>query len=301
MYRSIRFAVAVLVGAGCCVAQRADDRIVSNAVLWESELAHLRTQVATRQSDLAKTTFLREYTGALIDIGRPDADTTRLHRALDFASFDTAEFYPRFRGDRMPAACGITSFFYIKLLHALGFKAYQYSFGFTSASYQRFVHSVALVEIDFGGSRRLIVQDPYLNLVYRTTEGEPIDFFEFLSALRAQQYGRIVMDASSLSTSLLISDPELYYPHLNSECQTLLAGALQQGNGRVRTRLPINRDYMTLMRSPCDAFEDAFVDAMRAHGITAPFIHAYTLRAADLVGSSDHAALQQRIEDALRQ
>jgi hypothetical protein len=56
---------------------------------------------------------------------------------------------------------------------------------------------------------------------------------------------------------------------------------------------------MTLMRSPCDAFEDAFVDAMREHGITAPFIHAYTLRAADVVGSSDHPALQQRIDQAL--
>jgi hypothetical protein len=298
MYRSMRFAVAVLVSAGC-VAQRADDTIVSNVALWESELAHLRTQLATQESDFARTTFLREYTGALIDIGRTDADTTRLHRSVDFASFDAAEFYPQFRSDRMPAACGITSFFYIKLLHALGFKAYQYSFGFTRAPHQRFVHSVALVEIDFAGSKRLIVQDPYLNLVYRTTGGEPIDFYEFLAALREHQYERIVMDASSLTTSLLVSDPELYYPYLNSECKTLLAGALQRGSGKVRTRLPITRDYMTLMRSPCDAFESAFVGAMREHGITEPFIYAYTLRAADLVGSSDYEALQQRIDHAL--
>jgi hypothetical protein len=272
---------------------------VSSAALWESELSHVRKQLARQESDFDKTTWLREYTGALIDIGRADADTMRLHRSVDLASFDAAEFYPHFRGDRMPAACGITSFFYIKLLHALGFKAYQYSFGFTEAPYERFIHSVALVEIDFAGSKRLIVQDPYLDVVYRTTEGEPIDFFEFLTAIKEQQYESIVMHTSSQATSLLVSDPELYYPYLNSECRALLAGALQSSTGTMRTRLPIARNYMTLMRSPCDAFEDAFVDAMREHGITGPFIHAYTLRAADVVGSSDHGALQQRIDQAL--
>jgi hypothetical protein len=291
--------VVVLVGV-CCIAQSADDRSLSGALLWDTELARLRAQVVTRRSDFDKTTFLREYTGALIDIGRPDADTARRHRAVDFESFDAAEFYPHFKNDRMPAACGITSFFYIKLLHAFGFKAYQYSFGFTTAPYQRFIHSVALVEIEVDGARRLIIQDPYLNLVYRTASGEPIDFFEFVAAIKQQAYERIVMDASSLTTSLLVGDPALYYQSLNERCRTLLAGALRRRDGTVRTRLPITRDYATLMRSPCDAFEDAFVEAMREHGMNDPFIHAYTLRAADLVGSADHAALQQQIDEALR-
>ena len=299
MSQSIRLAVLVLVAA-CCVAQTADDRSVSEALLWETELARLRAHVVTWGSDFDTTTFLREYTGALIDVGRPDADAARLHQSVDFDSFNAAEFYPHFKNDRMPAACGITSFFYVKLLHAFGFKAYQYSFGFTTAPYQRFIHSVALVEIDVAGAKRLIVQDPYLNLVYRTAGGEPIDFFDLLAAIRLRAYERIVMDASSLTTSLLVSDPALYYPQLNERCRTLLAGALRRSDGTARTRLPITRDYATLMRSPCDAFEDAFVEAMREHGMNEPFIHAYTLRAADLVGSPDHAALQQQIDEALR-
>jgi hypothetical protein len=302
VHHLLRLVVSLLLVA-CCVAQGADGRAMSapeRAPLWEMELARLRVELRARPSELDKSTYLREYTGALIDIGRPDRDTTRLYQSVDFDSFDAAAFYPQFRNDRMPAACGITSFFYIKLLQAFGFRAYQYSFGFTDAPYERFVHSVALVEIDFRGARRLVVQDPYLNLTYRTRNGEPMDFFELLSALRQRAYERIAMDAASLTTLLLVNDPALYFPHLNETCRGLMAAALARDDGTLGTRIPIKRDYATLMRSPCDAFEDGFVEAMRQHGINEPFIYAYTLRAADLVGRPDHADLQQKIDAFLR-
>ena len=294
---------AFLVAVACCLVQGADEQPVSrraHARLWEAELARLQAQLQAWPSDFDKTTFLREYTGALIDIGRPDRDTRRLFQSVDFDSFDPAEFYPEFRHDRIPAACGITSCFYIKLLQAFGFKAYQYSFGFTEAPYERFVHSVALVDIEFRGTKRLVIQDPYLNLTYRTRGGEPMDFFEFLSALKQHAYERIVMDASSLRTSLLVKDPAVYYPYRSHACRDLMAAAFRRADGTLRTQVPISRDYVTLMQSPCSSFEADFVEAMRRHGMSQPFIYAYTLRAADLVGAPDHAELQRRIDRILQ-
>ena len=127
-----------------------DDPTDRRGLRWEHEVARLASHLSTLASDVEKTTFLRHYTGQLIDIGRPDGRTQTRYQSLNFDSFDAAEFYPLFSDDRVPAACGITSFFYIKLLHRFGFKAYRYSFGFTGKPYERFIHSVALVEIGTG-------------------------------------------------------------------------------------------------------------------------------------------------------
>src|SRR5262249_41561876 len=154
--------------------------------------------------------------------GRVNDQTSAFYQSIDFESFRLSRFYPLFSRHRIPAACGMTSFFYIKLLQSFGFKAYQYSFGFKDKGYERFVHSAALVEIEYGGRRRLIIQDPYLNLSYRNQAGEPMDFFEFLSAIKRRRYEKIVMDPSSLTTSLLVPDPALYYPYLTDSCKKMM-------------------------------------------------------------------------------
>ena len=267
---------------------------------WTHELARLSERLRTVSSDFDKTTFLRRYTGELVDVGRPDERTLRRFRAVALDDFDPAEYYPLFRDDRLPGNCGITSFFYIKLLEAFGFKAYQYSFGYTEKPYEPFIHSVALVEIEAEGRRRLIVQDPYLNLTYRTREGRPLDFADFLAAIRGKRYAEVVMDSSSVTTSLLVPDPSLYLPYLSAECQAGMRGLLTRPDGSLKTKLPIVRSYGTLMQSGCDDFERRFVEAMRRHGLDEPFLYAYTLRAADLAGASDHADLQRRIDAILR-
>src|ERR1700744_3574451 len=138
--------------------------------LWNREFTKLKRQVDALPSDLSKTTFLREYVGGLIDLGQLDDATKTFYKSVDFESFDVAQFYPRFHAHSLAAECGITTFFYIKLLQAFGFSAYQYSFGFTEQPYTRFIHSVVLVDIAFEGRRRLIIQDPYLDLSYREVD-----------------------------------------------------------------------------------------------------------------------------------
>ncbi len=268
--------------------------------IWAQELAQLQRRLALMPSDLEKTTFLREYVGGLIDVGRLDDGTKAFYRSVNFESYDPAQFYIRFRSHSLAAECGATTFFYMKLLEAFGFNAYQYSFGFTDQPYAHVVHSVVLVEIAFKGEPRLIVQDPYLDLTYRDSAGEPIDFFEFLAALRDHHFGRILMDASSVTTSLLVPDPAMYYPYLNDTCRQQLITALQRGDGPLKTRIPLERSYATLMQSPCGSFETVFVEAMRAHGMQEPFLYSYTRRVSDLVGSSNHAEVQARIDACLR-
>jgi hypothetical protein len=267
--------------------------------LWNEELAKLRKQVDAMPSDFEKTTFLRQYVGGLIDIGRPDDRAKRIYQLVNFDNFDTAEFYPRFLNHSLAAECGVTTFFYIKLLHAFGFRAYQYSFGFTDEPYARFVHSVALVKINVRGTDRLIVQDPYLDLTYRDLNGDPIDFFDFLASLKRKDFRRIVMDASSVATSLQIPDPSAYHSLLSNSCWASMVAALRRGDGSLRTRIPIVRSYSNLMQSTCGNFEILFVEAMRKHGLQEPFHYSYMLRASELVGSPDHAEIQERI-DAVR-
>lgn len=278
----------------------APESTVESSLLWEKELARLDSILKTLPSDLDKITFLRTYSGELIDIGRADNQTNRLYQSVNFESFRLSEFYSLFKRDSIPAACGITSYFYIKLLQTFKFKAYQYSFGFKEKPYQRFIHSVALVEVNFRGTPRLVIQDPFLNLTYRNHAGEPIDFLEFLSIIKQKRYELIVIDPSSVTTFLLVPEPSLYYGHLNDACRKLMSQALQQDNESFKTKLPITRNYATLMQSPCDNFEKAFVDAMHKNGYKEPFIYAYTLRASEMVGDSDHQQVQHKIDSILR-
>lgn len=272
---------------------------------WRVELARLRVIVATLGSDLEKTSFLRTYCGGLIPLGlidpkRLDKRTFRLYRLTDFATFDPAVFFPLFKNKVIPAECGMTSFFYIKLLNSFGFEAYQYTFGFTKPPHHRCVHSVALVEIQSSGTKRLIIQDPYFNLTYRECDGSAIDFFDFVSRIKRREYSRVVVDSTPVTTSLLVPDPALYDSHLNEEYKRMMLSALRKPDGQVRTQLTINRDYATLVQSPVDNLEEAFLAALRDHGHDEPYLYAYMFRASDLVGATGHAMVQRKIDSALR-
>jgi hypothetical protein len=268
-------------------------------VLWRLELRKLRRHCTSLASDFERTTFLREYSGALIPIGRPDDRNRRLWQSVDFDSFDASVFYPLFRTCTVAAECGVTSLFYIKLLQAFGFRAYQYSFGFTKAPYENFVHTVALVEIAWEDARRLIVQDPYFNLTYRSQTGEPMDFFDLLSTVKRRQYERIVTDSSPVETFLLVPDRSLYDPHLSEECREAMTAGLRQEDGSLGTRMGITRSYEYLMQSPCSGAEKAYVDVLCRHGHDEPFLYTYTLRASDLAGDSGRSALQRKIDAIL--
>lgn len=268
-------------------------------ILWEKELARLGLHLQTLASDFERTTFLREYTGSLLAIGRPDGSSDLLP-STSFESLDLSKMYLLFKSHALPAECGITSLFYIKLVHAFGFKAYQYSFGFTNEPYTQFIHSIGLVEIECRGSTRLIVQDPYWNLTYRERTGDPMDFFDFLAAINRREYERIVMDSSSVKTALMVPDPSIYSSALSDECKALMAEAFKSSDGSRKIEIPITRNYATLMQSPSHHVENAFVEALRQHGFHEPFLYAYRLRAAGLTGAPNPRALQRKIDAVLR-
>jgi len=267
--------------------------------LWHAELANLRRQLERVESDFEKTTLLREYTGSLIAIGRPAERTARRFGSTSFHSLDLTKAYPALKSHALPAECGVTSLFYIKMLGSLGYTAYQYSFGFREKPYKRLVHSVGLVEIDFREVRRLIVQDPYWNLTYCDREGAPIDFFAFLAAIKSRQYEQITVEMSSVATSLVISDTTVY-PAMSDACKAIMARAFTNSDGSRKAEIPIARNYTTLMQSPYHHVENMFVQALHEHGFHEPFLYAYTLQTANVAGDRGSRDLQRKISATLR-
>jgi hypothetical protein len=154
---------------------------------------------------------------------------------------------------------------------------------------------MGLVEINFRGTRRLIIQDPYWNLTYRNREGDPIDFFVFLEAIKRRQYDLIIMEMSSVTTSLVISDPSAY-PAMSDACKAAMAMAFTNSDGSRKAEIPIVRNYANLMQSPYHHVEKAFELALHQHGFHEPFLYAYTLRTADIAGDHQRDDLQRKID-----
>jgi hypothetical protein len=283
----------------CSPASQSEQHTEATKLMWQKELVRIESVLRRFPTDYEKTTYLRRYCAGLIDVGRPTAEALDYYRQTTFDNFQAYQFYYVFKQDSLPAACGITGQFYLKLAQHFGYKAYLYSFGFTDDAYARYIHSFPLVEIQYKGKKRLIVQDPYLNLTYSDKTGEPLDFYLFLKRVKRHDYQGIKLDTSVVRTALLVADTTLYWPYLNDSCRALMRQLILKPNGKIVRKIPFNRSYNTLMRSPCDPFETGFIQALSAHGYDQPFLYAYSLRVNTMVGSADVQKVQSSIDSLL--
>jgi len=272
----------------------------SNCFPWKKEIARLDSILNTLSTDFEKTSMLREYCGELLDIGLIDQSANSYYNSLTLEDLDLEQFYHHFSNDGTAAQCGLTSLFYIKLVEKFGYNAHQYSFGFIEPPYSRFIHSFPLVEILDGEKKKLIVQDPYLGLSFRDSTGSPLDFFDFLSLLMNKEYGGFEFDTSTVSTYLLVPDTSLYWPYLNDSCKAEMLKNIKNENHGIKDKIPILRNYSTLLQAPCNHFENGFLEAMRANGYDEPFVFAYTLRVNTMIGSHQTKLIQDRIDYYLR-
>lgn len=267
---------------------------------WSAEVVSLKDSLQQYHSDFEKTTFLRKYCASLMAVGIPDARVRSIYQDITFESFQLDRFYKLFRNEDIPSECGVTSYFYIKLAQSLGYKAYQYSFGFADSPYTAFIHSFPIVAIQYNGKKRMIVQDPYLDMTFVDSTKAPIDFYLFLSLIKAKEYNQIFYDTVTSLTSLIITDTLLYLSPLNDSCRSVLRSRIYGDKGRVKNRIPFIRSYNNLMRSPCENFESGFVHALFNHHIHEPFIYAYSLRVNEMAGSADVKRIQSHIDSLLR-
>ncbi|MGZ5247688.1 MAG: hypothetical protein ACXWV5_11605 [Flavitalea sp.] len=269
-------------------------------VQWEIEWARLDSTIQSLGDDFQKTNFLRSYCSELTDLGIIDPESLKWYRSVSYDSFQISEFYPYWKSDSLATDCGMTSYLFVKLAESFGFKAYQYSFGFTDEPYAKFIHSFPLVEIEYSGTRKLIVQDPYLNITFTTDRGEPLDFYKMLSSIKSKKYDSVIMRQHSSLTNLIINDTLTYWSRLDDSCRSLLRNRIQIGEKEFKKTIPIQRNYQTLMQSTCAHFENGFLNAMRQNGYSEPFLYAYTLRVNEMVGSSDRKIIQSKIDSVLR-
>ena len=269
-------------------------------IQWSKEWNKLKDSLQQFDSDFEKTTYLRKFCARLFDVGILDAKTQAFYRNISFDSMKLDLIYSLSQADSIPADCGITSYFYIKLAESFGYKSYQYSFGFTDSPYEYYIHSFPIIIIQYNGRERMIIQDPYLDLTFKDSKGDPIDFYDFLRLLKNKKYTQIYNDEDSSSTNLIITDTLRYLSHLSDSCRLLLRKLLFSANGQIAKKIPFIRSYNKLMRSPCNNFELGFEQALIAHHFYEPFLFAYTLRVNSMTGSSDAKLIQSGIDSLLR-
>jgi hypothetical protein len=115
---------------------------------------------------------------------------------------DLSEILKAFDADQGGVWCGGAASVMEKALRAFGYdEPVILSYGFLDL--KLLTHAVVLVPIHHGGETLLTIQDPYFNLTYTTDAGEPVDYFDLLSALKNDREVQMVIESD---TRMLLKD-----------------------------------------------------------------------------------------------
>lgn len=112
------------------------------------------------------------------------------------------EIYLKFFLNRGGVNCAGYSYALMKLYKEFGYRAFSYH----SGHMDKFNHVITLVEINYKGSRRLVIQDATFDATYMDDNMEPYDFFTFLDTLEKKKYGSIHIMQSDSPPHIYICD-----------------------------------------------------------------------------------------------
>lgn len=132
------------------------------------------------KNEFIKVNLLRQYTYENVDMGKPLLGP-------EFNKKSALELLTAFFQDKGGMMCRGHAFTLMKIYEVFGFRSYVLSMGRPNIVN----HSLVLVETNYNGHKILSIQDPYFNITYIHQDGFPLDYFEFLSILKAKRHNLI--------------------------------------------------------------------------------------------------------------
>lgn len=149
-------------------------------------LDFLRERTDSIISDIDKTTYIRQKTAELIDVGVGENDFANINPHWTQAKGE--EFYDIFFANKATVKCGGTAFFLQNIYKDLGYESYTYDMGCSSL----YTHQVTLVRL--ASDKKLYVQDAFYNISYYDKYDEHyLSFDEILALLNKSKDSLIVI------------------------------------------------------------------------------------------------------------
>jgi hypothetical protein len=137
--------------------------------------------------DWERVNRLRDWAFANIDKASDSAQLIR--RGWYSRRRSAAEHFVQFFNDAGGVKCSGAAFVLQKLYQLFGYRAFTVHSGIAGS--RKFGHSVTLVEIAHAGRRLLSIQDAHYGITFADESGQPLDYLDFLQAIRDQDWSRV--------------------------------------------------------------------------------------------------------------
>lgn len=150
-------------------------------------LQYLQSSIDTMSSDFEKTSYIREKTAELIDVGYGVRDAKTIDK--NWPSWVAERYYNVFLRDSATVHCGGSAHFLKGVYKDLGYRATTYDMGCADAA---ITHQLTLVwseqEQDYW------VQDAFLNVSVKDNQNQPLPFNSLISLLAQHKSNEIKVE-----------------------------------------------------------------------------------------------------------
>lgn len=241
-----------------------------------------------------KSNELRRRIARIVNTGNFKDSTCSNYVNIPFHEFDPSIYIKLLQENRATVLCDLTSKIYVKILNDNGIEAYAYNFGLEMA---RETHVASIVKIS-DAPEKWIVQDAHFNYTILDTLGEPKDFLEFLTELKAGELRNIATSKDTVHRELLVDvKKEDMAIAEGLDCEDLLMEVWSAEDTAVIS-IPVNFDH--IHDQPCILINTPLrlEHALEQKGMPANFFYAYSLQIGKVWGPYD-GKLQESIDKVL--
>ena len=235
---------------------------------WQHTLDSLGEELAALDDKVAQTTLLRNYAGALLDVGYVPESLNQRYRNLIIADTNVVYWHNLFLTDAVPTHCDVISKFYLYLLSDFGFKATNYTYGLKNTP---FTHTITAIEIGSADRPYIILQDATLATLYLDQNGEAIHLSDLWHELLNGRPQNIRWVTDTVTTNALVLpeavEPVSNYLSTTKGCDKTLAELQERHIENEILKTTFRRHYYS-WKDHCDRFDQKFLAILAEDGYT---------------------------------
>jgi hypothetical protein len=289
--------LTILLGLSACQQNEATTTDTQATLKWQSTLDSLEKELAPLDDKVAQTTLLRNYAGALLDVGFVPESLNQRYRSMIISDTNVVYWHNLFLTDAVPTHCDVISKFYVYLLSQFGFKATNYTYGLKNTS---FTHTVTAIDIGSADQPYIILQDPTLATLYLDQEGEAIHLPELWTSLKQGDATKINWSTDTIQTHALVipeaAEAVTSYLGATADCETTLAEYHDKRKDNPNVKSAFYRHYRA-WADHCDRFDQRFLAALEEAGYTVDLQSALLVQTEVWGG---HLALTEQLQALIK-